>query len=59
MLPEHTASYKSMGEWNADNSQIGEKFIGKVADTEADCRAKMLIYLVENGLCSVGTGGVV
>ena len=31
-------------------SQIGGNMVGIVADTEADARAKMLIYLVENGL---------
>ena len=29
------------------------------ADTEADARAKMLIYLVENNLCSVGTENMI
>jgi hypothetical protein len=29
------------------------------SEIDADFRAKMVIYLVENGLCGVGTEGVV
>ena len=37
----------------------GEAIPEQRANTEVACMAKMLIYLVENGLCSVATGGVV
>jgi len=59
-LPVHTKTWKSMGcagMWNCD---IPKRMIGGSwknmeiknieADTEANARAKMLIYLIENKL---------
>ena len=47
MLPRGTISHKLGKEWYFLNR---EKTRDVIADTEADCRSKMLIYLVENKL---------
>ena len=50
MLPRLCSTYKdkSHGVWHCDN--LNEIYIG---DTEADARAKMLCYLLENKLVTV------
>ncbi|HDY66241.1 MAG TPA: hypothetical protein ENH85_00465 [Candidatus Scalindua sp.] len=49
MLPDHTPSDKERGEWYIF---IGGHSPAK-AKTEANARAKMLIYLIENGLIKI------
>lgn len=46
MLPPYGVTRKCpMGDWHCGDSELGIK-----ADTEADARAKLLIYLLENKL---------
>lgn len=46
MLPDDVAEYKESGSWNV----LSEKHIKGYSGNEADARAKMLIYLIENKL---------
>jgi hypothetical protein len=43
------------GSWSCELSTAGEKEHREYGDTEADARAKMLIYLIENKLIDQAT----
>jgi hypothetical protein len=43
------------GSWSCELSTAGEKEHREYGDTEADARAKMLIYLIENKLIDHAT----
>lgn len=57
MLPEFVGSWREHDNfWHCDNSELGENrrvWLTFNADTEADARAKMLIYLIENKLIKI------
>lgn len=50
MLPDYYATHHGEDGYRCFG---GEKIHSEVADTEANARAKMLIYLIENGLMEV------
>lgn len=51
ILPKYTASYQDRLDWCIDNAETDpSKAIALHAKTEADARAQMLIYLLENNL---------
>ena len=53
-----TDSSKLSGKWAITvNTVRDDRYDDLTADTEADARAKMLIYLIENNLLSNGGGG--
>ncbi len=54
MLGEREPAYFEDGEWkNTGYYDLPEGRVKIVADTEADARAKMLIYLLENKLITI------
>lgn len=61
MLPAMSFTFKSKNDyvWKCSASATESKLVGKdfwektEADTEADARAKMLVYLLENGLLGI------
>lgn len=50
MLPEYTHSWKVENEWTCSLKTIPSGSPTITAETEADARGKMLIYLIENNL---------
>ena len=58
MLPPYFSTHfnKHFGKWTCFDGSRGEEVITlwvEKSDTEADCRAKMLIYLLENNLITL------
>lgn len=50
MLPNFAFTFKNNDGWNGNWKQLPNGHPSFIADTEADARAKMLIYLIEQGL---------
>jgi len=50
MLPKDFMSYKRYDKWTCGEHRINK---WESAETEADARARMLIYLLENGLIKI------
>lgn len=50
MLPDESHSWHFLSHWVADDNETLHIEMEFVADTEADARAKMLIFLIEKGL---------
>jgi hypothetical protein len=48
ILPEEVASFKVKNDWKCGITLEVDCELVKVSDTEANARAKMLIYLIEN-----------
>lgn len=56
MLPDDTKSYRSGGNWFCwafKKMRHGNEDLIEQADTEADARAKMLVYLIESKLITI------
>ena len=51
MLPNDIAEYRENSQWNV----LSEKYTKGYVGNEADARAKMLCYLLENGLITAET----